>query len=144
MKENAQSSQQIGVVCDRHGPEASRVEAYLDTVGLSGRWYALNDLDDADRDVVRGRLDTVVFVRWQDLLEGIWNGEVSFDRWQERRVDLRFVESPGDDDRARLETVTRAWLRHKRAGRRRQIVSGIILSLVAIAAAFVTVQLSHP
>lgn len=142
MKDNRQFSGNVGVVCDRHGAEAARTESYLDEAGLSARWYALRDLDEADRDVIAGRLETVIFVRWRDLLEGIWNGEVSFDRWQERRVDLRFVESPGEGERACLDAVARAWFRYQRARRRRQIASGVILSLVAIAAAFLAIQLS--
>jgi hypothetical protein len=143
MKEMPQAQDQsppAGVVCDRQGPDAPLVEAYLRAKGLSAQWYALHDLDDADRDVIAGRLGTVVFVRWQNLLEGIWNGEVSFDRWVKSGVDLRFVESPGENGSACLETVSRAWAAQKRARRRRQTVSGIILSIIAIAAAFITIQ----
>lgn len=141
MTQTAEPVPTIGVICDRGSPDASRMEAFLGTQGLSGRWYARHDLDDADRDVIAGRLHTVVFLRWQDLLEGIFNGEVSFGRWQDTKVDLRFVEPAGTDDLARLAAVSQAWTAHQRQRRRRRTVSGIILSLIALAAAFITVQM---
>lgn len=141
MTQTAEPASTIGVICDRGSPDASRMEAFLRAQSLSGHWYARHDLDDADRDVIAGRLHTVVFLRWQDLLEGIFNGEVSFGRWRDIKVDLRFVEPAGTDDLARLAAVSQAWTAHQRQCRRRRTVSGILLSLIALAAAFITVRM---
>ncbi len=140
MTQISQATKAVAAVCDRDGPDAPRMEAYLRNHGLEARWHALRDLDDVDREVCAGRAATVVFVHWQGLLEGIWNGEVSFDRWLELRAELRFVESPGESATDYLASVSRAWSAHKRARRRRQMVSGVVLSLIALISAFLVVQ----
>lgn len=141
MKHTTSDSPAIAAVCDKHGPDAASMEAYLNAHAPAARWVAPRDLDDVDRDVIAGRVQTVVFVRWQALLEGIWNGEVTFTRWQEMTAQVRFVESPGTDGQAQLATISQAWTQHKRARRRSQAISGLILSVIAIASAFVLI---HP
>lgn len=140
MTEPTRASHSVAAVCDKHSPDAARMDAYLREQGLSARWYALRDLDDVDREVCAGRTQQVVFLNWSDLLQGMWNREVSFDQWLKMQAEVRFVEAPGDTSAACLAAVSEAWSAHKRARRRRQAISGLILSLVAVAAAFAIVQ----
>lgn len=129
----------VAAVCDKHGPDAARMEAHLRATGEPARWYALRDLDDVDREVRAGHTQRVVFIRWQDLLAGLWNGEMSLDAWLSAHATVGFVESSGDNADC-LTAIAQAWSLHKRARRRRQAVSGIILSIIALICAFIVVQ----
>jgi hypothetical protein len=144
MTQSSPSEQTIAAVCDRNGPDAARMEAFLESVLESqsrpARWYALRDLDDVDREACAGRVPEVVFVRWEALLEGIWNGEVTFNRWLQAGARVHFVESPGSSSEACLATVSDAWMMHKRVRQRCQVISGIVLSIIAIASAFLLIQ----
>ncbi|MBI4578569.1 MAG: hypothetical protein HY718_02640 [Planctomycetes bacterium] len=127
-------------VCDRRGPDAARMEAFLRSRGTSARWMALRDLDDVDGEVIAGRTRHVVFVSWRDLLEGIWYGEVAYGRWLAAGTRVDFVDSPGNDASECLATVSRAWDGYQRTRRRRQCVAGLVLSVIAVIAAFVVVR----
>ncbi|HOA72663.1 MAG TPA: hypothetical protein PL151_16610 [Phycisphaerae bacterium] len=141
MSDNAKQSPTVAAVCDPSGPHAARMAEYLQARGEPARWYAPRDLDDVDREVSAGRLRTAVFVNWRDLLEGIWHGEVTFSRWRAMRIDVQFLDSPGDDAGAQLEVVAQAWADYQQSRRRRRAISGLILSLIAVAAAFVLTRL---
>jgi hypothetical protein len=130
----------IAAVCDRKGPDAPRMEAHLQSIGAAARWYALRDLDDLDVDVCAGRLGRVVFMSASDLLEGIWSGEITYSRWLAAGVTAEFVDSPGTDAAACLATVSQTWDAYGRRQKRRHTAAGLILSVIAIAAAFAVSQ----
>ena len=130
----------IAAVCDKRGPDAARMEAYLKCKAITAKWYALRDLADLDRDVREGRVGGVVFVRAADLLEGIFNNEIKYSDWVTASVPVSFFESVDGDTARCMANVGEAWDRHQVARRRRQTVAGIILGIIAIAAAFVVVR----
>jgi hypothetical protein len=82
----------------------------------------------------------VVFVRAADLLEGIFNNEIKYSDWVTAGVPVSFIESADGDIARCMANVGEAWDRHQVARRRRQTVAGIILGIIAIAAAFVVVR----
>ena len=126
----------VAVVSDRHGAEAGLIEQRLAREGRSARWCLPRDLDLVDGDVRDGRVSVVIFGQCADLLAGIWNGQVSFAAWRDSDVRVEFVESPGQDTAALLVTVARAWTRYSRVQRRRRLIAGVILSLLAVVAVF--------
>lgn len=131
----------VAAVCDKKGPDAARMAAFLEAQGMSAtRWYAIRDLDDVDADATAGRLGTVVFVSWQDLLEGIWTGEVNYGRWLAAGAKVRFVDSPRDDAAACLATLSQAWDRYDQKRRKRNAIAGLVMSFIVIAAAFILIQ----
>ncbi len=74
----AQTTENVAVVCDPRGPDAPAMKTFLEARGLTRTtWHAPRDLDDVDQDVRAGRLAHVVFVRPDDLLDGIFHGEVA-------------------------------------------------------------------
>ena len=128
----------VAVVCDRRGRNTTIMEAFLQARSLAqARWYAPPDLDDVDRAVRRGDVRRVVFGDLNGLLEGIWNGELEFEQWSAVGTQLEFVEPPGQTAPAHVRTVFASWQRWSRRRRRRQLVAGVVLSVVALAAAFV-------
>jgi hypothetical protein len=126
----------IAVVRDRHGADAGTIEKRLAREACTARWCLPRDLDLIDRDVRERRVSRVIFGQCGDLLAGIWNGDVSFGEWRDTGVQVEFVESPGEDSAALLATVAHAWTRYCRAQRRRRLIAGVILSLIAVGAAF--------
>jgi hypothetical protein len=130
----------VAVVYDKRGPDTTGMEAYLKTQAVAAHRYALRDLDGLNCDVCAGRVNRVIFVRVQDFLEGIFNDEIKYARWQAAEVQVDFVESPEPDASAHLAALGRAWEKHCRARRRRQTVAGLILGTIAVAAAYVVVQ----
>jgi hypothetical protein len=127
----------VAVVSDRHSAEAAAIEQRLAGEGRSVRWCQPCDLDLVEGDVRDGRVNLVVFGQCADLLAGIWSGQVSFPAWRDSGVRVEFVESPGEDAAALLVTVADAWTRYSRVQRRRRLIAGVILSLLAVVAVFV-------
>ena len=119
------------------------MKTFLEARGLTRTtWHAPRDLDDVDQDVRAGRLAHVVFVRPDDLLDGIFHGEVDFDRWRATGTRVEFALAPDSTTDQTIEPAWRSWQQWRRRHRRRQIIGGTILSAVAIAAAFILVWLS--
>jgi hypothetical protein len=129
----------VAVVARIDGDEAQAIERRMTVQGRSVRWVVPRDLDLVDRDVREGRVNRVIFGQCGDLLAGIWNGDVSFAAWRDTGVQVEFVESPGEDSAALLATVAHAWTRYRLAQRRRRLIGGVILSLIAVVAAFAIV-----
>lgn len=131
----------VAAVCDRKGPRATEMQAYLAARGLTARWHAPRDLDDVDTAVGAGRLGHVVFLGWSDLLDGIWSGEVTYANWLSAGVKVDFVDAPADTRDACLAAVSQAWDRYRRTQRRRHTIAGLVLSIIAIAVAFAIITL---
>ena len=119
------------------------MSAFLQAQGLNARWFASRDLDDVDAEASAGRATTVVLICWQQLLDGIWNGEVDYPRWLAAGTQVLFVDSPGDDAAACLATLSQAWDRYRATQRRRSAAAGLVLSIIVILAAFTTLWCSH-
>ncbi|MCK4340701.1 MAG: hypothetical protein KAY37_03125 [Phycisphaerae bacterium] len=136
---NAQTQTEcVAVVCDRDGGDAPAMEAFLTAQGLAdAEWFAPRDVDEVDQAVCTGRVRRVVFPTETQLLEALWNNEIAFEHWLASDLRLEFVKMCEPTSAAHVEAVFESWRRWQRRHRRRQFVAGIILSIVAIVAAFV-------
>lgn len=93
------------------------------------------DLDDVDRIAAAGEVERVVFVRADDLLAGCWDAQIRVDEWPaEIRIDV--LDLPSIDARTFADVVGRSWRRWNQARRRRNAIAGVILSAIAVLAAF--------
>ncbi len=101
-----------------------------------GAWYAADDVGAVERGVRDGHVRRVVFAELDDLLEAVWSRAITLDTWLARGVQVEVAPSISTTDAlvARLASSWAAWTRRHR---RRQLWAGLVLSAVAIAAAFV-------
>jgi hypothetical protein len=126
----------VGLPADPAG-DALRAYVASHVLGEAPTWFAPRDLNDLEDAIEAGRFERVVFATPGDFLEAVWNGEIRPAAWRKAGVRVEFAErsAPGDD-------ATRAWSLAERyeawRARRRQaaIVSAVVLSAIAIAAAF--------
>ena len=133
----------MAVVCDRHGNDATAVAAFLQARdAATARWYAPRELDEVDKAVRAGRVRQVVFARLDDVLEGMWDEDISLEHWLAAGVRIELVESPEPAAHTHVQVVFESWQRWRHRHRRRRLVAGVVLSIVAMAAAFVLLYLS--
>jgi len=131
----------VAIVCDRDTAGAPAVEAYLASQGVAdAAWFAPRDLDDVDRAVADGRVRRVVFPRLIDMLEGLWNEEIDAAAWLAAGVQIDLVESPSAGCPPTLLESCQRWRTARRA---RRATAGLVLSVVALAAAFTLACLSR-
>jgi hypothetical protein len=130
-------SNSIAVVCDRAGEQAAAMRAFLESRGVEdAAWYAPRDVDDVDRAVRSGAMRRVIFPGTRNLFDAIWDEEISFEQWLKAGASVDFVEKPAGDAAACVAAMFTSWQHWRRVHRRRQTIAGVVLSMVAIAAAF--------
>ena len=127
------------VVCDPNPEDQAVVRAFLVGRKLeAARWYAEGQVDDLAREVEAGRIDRVVFLDPQTALEGVWNEQTDLLGWISKygvRIDCA-VDSESAET-GRLQTVVATWQVWRGRRKRQNAVAGILLSLIAVGAAFV-------
>ncbi len=100
-------------------------------------WYARRDLDEVDRGVREGRVRRVIFPAIDELLTGLMSGEIDAAAWLAAGVRIEFPERPPGDVGELGRVLLEAWQSNARRRRRAQVVAGLILSGIAILAAFI-------
>ncbi len=136
-------SANVAVVCDRHGGDAAAVQTYLQQQQLQAEWYEPGDSDDLDRAVREGRLRRVIFARLDHFLTALWSRSLTAQAWLTVSPQMDFACGVPAEDRAWAAAILRSWVRWQRGHRRRQTVSGLILSAIALAAAFILLALER-
>lgn len=133
------------VVCDRSdAAQAADVRAWLARSAVADAcWFAPRDLDDVAAGVADGRITAVVFPRLDDLLAALWGGRLPLDRWRRAGVRIELAVAPSVDLPALLEPLGSSWHAHARRQRRRRIVAGLVLSAVALLAAWILLLLAR-
>lgn len=133
----------VVVICDSHGAAAETVRGYLAARGIGGAaWVGPHDADDVERAIVAGRVRRVI---WPDLaawLTALWGGQIVASRWSQAGVTLEFAEMAGPLDTSFVRALATAWDAWHARHHRRRAVAGLILSVVALAAAFVVLTLA--
>ncbi len=125
------------VVCDPHSPARAAVETYLRADGsAAAAWYAPRDVDDVDRRVRAGGVRVVVFPSAAELFDIVWTDGIALDGWLATGTRIVFADATGDFPTGCLPLIWTSWQRWRRRQRRQQVVAGLILSAVAVAAAF--------
>ena len=127
----------VAVVGDEGGPNTAAVEQLLRRWNeCTVRWYPRRDLDAVDAAVRDDHVRCVVFADVNDLLEEVWEGEIEIDRWLAGGVRVEFADELLADTSAHVETIVQCWRRWQGARRRRRVVAGAVLSVIALAVAF--------
>jgi len=131
----------VAVVCDPSGPDAADVHGYLQARNLTqAAWFAPRDVDEVEKGLRSGRVRRVVFPRLADFLEPLWDEALHVEFWQASGVMVDFVEPGGAST---VAAIVDRWEKTRRRRRRRQVVAGLILSIAAMAAAFVIIALGR-
>jgi len=141
---NATGGRAILVLCERTAPAAAKVEAWLRDAGLSAAtWYAPQDVDNVDRLVREGGVRAVVFPDAPALLCEVWAGRIPLARWLAAETQVHFASGPPFPEEHWLRALADSQARWRRIYRRRQVIGGLALSLVALVAAYALVWLAN-
>jgi hypothetical protein len=139
---------QVGAVAPASGSTRDELERWLAQHGIAeAEWFAPGDLHDLDRAVRRGRIGHVVFPDAADLLAGIWEEEIVFEEWQTTGVRVEFANVQGSVSTATTPTpasglvqineVVRNWQSWRQRHRRRQAITGAVVSAAVLAISFI-------
>ncbi len=136
----AEPEMQVAVVCEPGSPDAAAIQTDLQAASVADvAWFAPRDADDLDEQVRAGRVQRVIFARADDFLTALWDRQIDAAAWTEGRVTISFAnnpDAPTDLTPAAAKAVAVAWRRWTSVNRRRRIVAGIVLTLIAILTAF--------
>lgn len=127
------------VVCEKDGEHAAKMREYLAADGLdAAKWLAPRDVDDVDEAVRKGEIRRVVFTDLGALLDAMWDEEIQFGEWLSAGVEVSFVDTPTEGpiapDTSIAAAVFESWRSWRGYQRRRRVVAGLILSVVALLA----------
>jgi hypothetical protein len=131
----------VFVVAVRNAAGDAAVQRWLASHGPAEvRWFAPRDVDEVERALVATPGATVLFGSADELLDAAWDGRLHPDAW--RHVPFAFADdaSPLAPDAARA--VLERWTAWRRRAQRRRNVAGLVLSLIAVASAFVVFWLA--
>ncbi len=133
--EAAYTSAAVIVVCDADGPDAEALRDYLQAHGLTdARWVAPRDIDEAEAALRSDDTATVLMPGLETLLTALWSDRLDVTVWRAAHTRITIVTQP---DAARcLPQLLDSWHTWRQSRRRARAVAGLILSLLAIAAAF--------
>jgi hypothetical protein len=141
---NDPESEGVAVLCDPQGRAAPLVDAYLRASGVTGAtWYAPPDVDDMEHAVRAGKVQRIVFPETTAFLAPLWDEVLTPETWQTLGVRVEFARSDDALTPAQLAGVVTSWQRWRRRRHRQRAIAGLILSAVAIAAAWVLVALAR-
>jgi hypothetical protein len=137
-------AEQVAVVCERGGDDAAQVERHLQAMGLpDAKWYAPRDIADLDQAVRAGQVGRVVFPTAADFLNALWSGSLSVAAWRTRGAQVGIAASAEGWTAAHLAKLVECWDQAQQRQRRARAVAGLLLSALAIAAAFVSLLLAR-
>ncbi len=127
------------VVCDAGTGLSAQLEHFLAARGLAAAArYAPRDINDVERGIASGAIQHVVFATPTQLLELLWSAELDPDCWRRPELQIEFASAADPAAREGLPaSLLAAWQQHRRRQRHARIVAGLILSILAIGAAFV-------
>lgn len=125
------------VIGSRDDAHASNICALLDAHGAPAtKWYRPYDADDVSAAIRKGTVARVVFPSLEILLDVLWLERANLRDWQAAGVPIN-VAGPTTENVVDVAIAAQqSWQRWRAAHRRRQVVAGVLLSVVALAAAF--------
>lgn len=134
------SEKNVAVLCDKQGITAQPMQAYLESQNITtAQWYEPLELDNLDAAVCQGRVGRVIIPELSNLLNGIWSGRITFDRWLSAEVCLEFMNPPDTDPAAVTRVIFESWQTWRHRQRCRQAIAGVILSMIIIVTVFLFV-----
>ncbi len=99
--------------------------------------FAPKDDDDLDVELCSGRFDRVVFANLDAVFSAIWKGHARVDRWVAAGVRIELADSADGDSassQAFVIAMYESLARWRKGQRRRQVMTVIILSVLALLA----------
>jgi hypothetical protein len=138
----SEQSPTIIVVCGARDAVADAARTRLGADGAAARWVPLRDRDHLDEFVAAGAR-RLIFRRREDLLEALWHNEVDVPAWLALDVRIEFLsdaDGAADRDARWLADIAASWAAHRRRERRAQMIAAVILSIVALTAAFLALR----
>lgn len=130
----------VAAVVPASAAEAAAFNEHLRGRGLAdaGR-FASRSMDDLNKAVCSGAIDRAIFPDVETFLRGIWEGDIEYERWQERGIELEFAApAPRGFDEV-IGSLYGSWRASQRSRRTRSTVAGVILGVVALAAGFMLI-----
>ncbi len=136
----AVSSAAIIVICDPDGPAAAAVHDYLRANGLTAaRWVTPRDIDEAEADLRRDSTVYVVVPRLEDLLIPLWSDRLDTSTWRAATNRITIIAAP--EAAGSLPQLFDSWHIWRQRQRRSRAIAGLVLSLLAVAVAFMLLAL---
>lgn len=134
-----QQDSRVAVVCGKQSSRAPAMQACIEDLSICvTRWFEPTNLHDLDEAVRCGELDRVIFATINDLLNALWDHQITVHHWLRRSVQIHFLDpAAGKDDDSVAKAVLEAWASWDSRSRRRKMALGVILSAVIILSAFV-------
>lgn len=134
----------VAVVCNRQSGAAAGVDAHLQAHGITDAvWYAPSEVDDVDRVVRAGQVARVVFPALSDFLAVLWDEVLTVEAWQAPGMAIEFAEPDNVVPAAQVSAILERWRQWQLRRHRQRAVAGLILSALAVAAAWVLVALTR-
>ncbi len=99
--------------------------------------YTLPEARRLSDEIIAGNVQLLLCSNLKLLIQCLWECQIQVDMWRGRGLHIELIDSPfppGTDIWPVLLDATDAWLAAQRAARRRRIIAGLILSLIAVAA----------
>jgi hypothetical protein len=92
--------------------------------------------DRLDAQVREGRFQGVIFADLDAVLTPIWKGALQLGAWLDAGVEIEIADRPsgGEQLRALLRQVDESYAGFQRRHRQRQIIAGVVLSALVLAA----------
>jgi hypothetical protein len=104
--------------------------------------------DDLDGEVCSGRFERVVFADLDALLTAMWDGHVHVQQWCDAGARLELISPPASTDHdfwhAIVAQASASLARWRKEQRRRRIIAGTILSILALAALAALLLVAQP
>lgn len=131
------------VLGDRDGPHATAIAAVLPSQGAGDvKWFTLRDAHDLDAAVERGEIARVMLESWDTYIAALHRGALASPRWTSGEIEVHCADLP---PAALLASRTAAaWSAEHRRTRRQRTIAGVVLSAVALAAAFFVTCATNP
>jgi len=132
----------VAVVCERGSTAVALVEDYLRARGVTDAgWHAPRDVDEVEDGLRAGQYRRVVFAGLADFLALLWEDALAVGRWRGAGVAIEFAQPADAGAAGQVATILETWVQVRARRRRAQAVAGLVLSAVAVAAAFMLAAL---
>ncbi len=104
-------------------------------------WYSPRDVSNLEQAVRAGAVQRVMFLQTADFLGLLWDEVLTPEVWQAPAVSVVSAGSGDALTAAQITDILAAWQTWRHRRRRQRAIAGLILSAVAIAAAWLLLAL---
>lgn len=145
------SKTQATQACAVRKPDDARklvqVESFIREAGTSSlKWYLSKDDDELNAAICTGAHSRVVFADLDELLITIWKAETNWHDWRKANVRIELAMQPANPENwvSLVDEMYSSLLKWRNQRRKRLIVAGAILSIIALWAMSILLFLIPP